>query len=431
MARSPLTLAAAVSAAIPDAAAVTTAALSTGDGGRFDSALVGLDTGDRVVVRVPTDDQASADQLAEALALRALSPGARELLPFAVPHVRGEAQLPGARCMVMDFLPGYRVEAGDVPPGPGTAVELGAAIAAIHSLPVSVVRAEGLPMRTPEQVRRSVSLLIDRAGATRRLPVTLATRWRRAVEDDELWRFESCVVLGDAGGGSFLFEDIDGAPRVTGVLGWHRFGVGDPATDLHWVAAAPQAADDIHAAYAAASERPPDGNLRTRARLYAELEFAQWLLHGHDEQRDDIVDDAVALLEALVDGLGPGARLDSADVSGVEDAMAVLDETPRVDSEGDTAGPSTSLQTDTYDPQMMSLFIAKEREHAAAAADDEADDSGAPSGQAGAADDPRPGEHAERESAQDESAETTDDEAREAQRASRAAFQRWASSSSE
>ena len=91
-----------------------------------------------------------------------------------------------------------------------------------------------------------------------RLPARLVDRWRRAVDADELWRFESAVVLGGAGAASFLFEDVDAVPRVTGVLEWHGLSVGDPATDLQWLAAAPAAADDVYSAYATHSDRAPD-----------------------------------------------------------------------------------------------------------------------------------------------------------------------------
>lgn len=261
------------------------------------------------------------------------------------------------------MVSGYRVEASDLPAGPGAATSVGIALAALHALPTSVVRAEGLPVKSAEEVREAVVALIERASATRRLPVALATRWRRAAEDEALWRFEPCVVLGDAGAASFRFEDRAGIPVVVGVLGWSKFSVGDPAVDLQWLAAAPDAADDVYAAYASAAHRSPDPDLRTRARLYAELEFAKWLLHGHEQRREDVVDDAVGLLEALVDGLGDAAtRLTPVGVVGVDDAMAVLADTP-VTRSGPEDDGSISMQTDAYDPEMVSLFVATAREH--------------------------------------------------------------------
>ncbi len=363
MTGSPLTLAASVSAALPEAAVVSAAALSTGEGGRYDSAVVGLDDGSYVVVRAPVDASAASDLATEALALRALTPGARALLPFTAPRPLGDVALPEGRALLTDMVPGYRVEAGDLPAGPGAATSIGIALAALHALPASVVRAEGLPVKSAEEVREAVVALVERAASTRRLPVALATRWRRAAEDEALWRFEPCVVLGDAVAASFRFEDRDGIPTVSGVLGWSRFSVGDPAVDLQWLAAAPDAADDVYAAYVSAAHRSPDPDLRTRARLYAELEFAKWLLHGHEQRREDVVDDAVALLDALVDGLGDAAtRLDPVAVVGVDDAIAVLADTPVTRAGAEDDG-STSMQTDAYDPAMVSLFVAAARAH--------------------------------------------------------------------
>ena len=363
MTGSPLTLAASVSAALPEAAVVSTAALSTGEGGRYDSAVVGLEDGSLVVVRAPVDAPAASDLAAEALALRALTPGARALLPFAVPRPLGEVALKEGRALLTDMIPGYRVEAADLPSGAGAATSIGIALAALHALPTSVVRSEGLPVKSADEVRESVVTLVERASATRRLPVALATRWRRAAEDEKLWRFDPCVVLGDAVASSFRYADRDGIPTVSGVLGWSRFSVGDPAADLQWLAAAPDAADDVYAAYVAAAHRSPDPDLRTRARLYAELEFAKWLLHGHEQRDESVVDDAVALLEALVDGLGDAAtRLDPVAVVGVDDAIAVLADTPVTRASADDDA-RFAMQTDAYDPEMVSLFVAAEREH--------------------------------------------------------------------
>lgn len=355
MARSPLTLAASVTSALPRAGVVGAAVLSEGTAGRYDSAVADLDDGRRVVVRAPVDADADAELAAEARALRALTPGVRGLLPFRAPELLGEAGIGDVRAVVVDFLPGYRVDAAHLPGGPGAASSIGEALAALHALPLSIVRAEGLPARTPQQVHADVARLVDRAEATHRLPARLRDRWRRALSSERLWGFESAVVLGGAGAASFLFEDVADTPHVTGVLDWHGLSVGDPATDLHWLASAPGAADAVHDAYAAAGSRAPDGLLRERARLYAELEFAKWLLHGHDSGRADVVDDAVALLDALADGV-EGTDLAPAEFLGVDDALALLDRVPA------SAGPEidTSMQTDAYDPEQLAQWIEDE-----------------------------------------------------------------------
>ena len=373
MARSPLTLAASVTSALPQVGVVGVGALTEGATGRYDAAVAELDDGRRVVVRVPADPSAAPELAAEVRALRALTPGVRGLLPFRAPELLGEAGLGDTRVVVVDFLPGYRVDAAHLPPGRGAATSVGAALAALHALPQSIVKGEGLPARTPQQVRADVTRLIDRAVATRRLPVGLAHRWHRAADADELWRFESAVVLGGAGAASFLFEDIDAVPTVTGLLDWHGLSIGDPATDLQWLASAPDAADDVYAAYVADSGRAPDARARERARLYAELEFAKWLVHGHELGREDIVADAVELLDSLAEGVA-GDDIVAASALDVDDAIALLDRMP----EAPQASIDTSMQTDAYDPEELSQWLSDELDRDDAGPDgaSDADDSG-------------------------------------------------------
>jgi macrolide phosphotransferase len=364
MARSPLTLAASVTSALPRVGVVGVGVLTEGAAGRYDTALAELDDGRRVVVRAPADADAGTELAAEARALRALTPGVRGLLPFRAPELLGETGLGDGRAVVVDFLPGYRVDAAHLPSGRGAATSIGEALAALHALPLSIVRTEGLPVRTPQQVRDDVGRLVDRVEATRSAPGALVDRWRRAIEADQLWRFESAVVLGGAGAASFLFEDVDAVPRVTGVLEWHGLSVGDPATDLQWLASAPAAADDVYSAYVAHSDRAPDQLVRPRARLYAELEFAKWLVHGHEAGRTDIVDDAVGLLDSLAAGVRDDDIVpDSA--LGVDDAIALLDRVP----DSHAAPLDTSMHTDAYDPEELALWVTADDTDDAAPAD--------------------------------------------------------------
>lgn len=447
MARSPLTLAASVTSALPRVGVVGAGALTEGATGRYDSALARLDDGRSVVVRAPADADAATELAAEVRALRALTPGVRGLLPFRAPELLGEAGIGDARVVVVDFLPGYRVDAVHLPAGRGAATSIGEALAALHALPLSIVRTEGLPVRTAQQIRDDARRLIDRARATRATPEGLLTRWSRAVDTDVLWRFESAVVLGGAGAASFLFDDVDGAPRVTGLLQWHGLQVGDPATDLEWLASAPAAADDVYRAYAAATSRAPDALVRERARLYAELEFAKWLVHGHESGRDDIVHDAVSLLTSLEEGVRGDDLVPDADVD-VDGAIALLGRVP------ESSGPAvdTSMQTDAYDAEELSLWITTDLGDDTAEAEAEAAAGPTPD-LAVELPDLLPFEAAPLVEAADARADYDDvstapielpaaagpalprtpdiDEEREAERASRAAFQRWASSSSE
>ncbi|MEI3849441.1 MULTISPECIES: phosphotransferase [unclassified Microbacterium] len=447
MARSPFTLAAAVTAAVPGAEVVGARALSADGDGRFDSAVATLADGREVAIRVASDDETSAELASEAIALRALTAGAREMLPFAVPEALGETRVGEARALVSSLVPGFQVEAAHIPAGRGAATAIGAAIAGIHALPLSVVRAAGLGERTPEQVREDIRELVDRAAATGRVSARLTVRWREAVETDDVWRFESAVVLGGAHAGSFLFEDDpDFGPEVSGVIGWHGLRIGDPAADLAWLASAPDAREDVHSAYASATLRSPDPALRVRSRLLAELEFARWLLHGDETRRPDIVDDAAQLLDSLAEGIrtddlvprrGPGA--------GVDEAMVALESVPATA----TAEVDTSMQTDAYDPSAFAgiaaddtaAFGPRHDTGESPAADrtvpgtDGADpDDTAPIDLDGDAFDAaglRPDDDPAGGAASSSPAAAISSDEEEAQRAARAAFQRWSSSSSE
>ncbi|WP_270364985.1 hypothetical protein [Microbacterium algeriense] len=451
MGRSPFTLAAAVTAALPGAEVTGARSLSAGGDGRFDSGIASLADGRELAIRVADDDETARELAAEAIALRALTDGARAMLPFAAPAYIGETRIGDGRALVTELLPGFQIEAAMVPPGRGAAESMGASIAAVHGLPTSVVRSAGLATRSAEESRAEIERLVDTAAATGRVPARLTVRWRDAVADDDLWRFESTVTLGGVQATSFLFEDDpDDGPAVIGLLGWHGLSVGDPALDLSWLSAAPDAAHDVHAAYARAIDRAPDGGLEVRARLLAELEFARWLVHGDSMRRPDIVDDAAALLVALAEGLNSDdLHIDEPRGTGVDSALDALDRVPR-----DTASEvDTSMHTDAYNPEELWARDAETSDEETTRAGDaptplpgfaaDAEDarraemlnietedlSGVTNAFAGSRDvrDDPSSSHRPAAAAPEDDEDDTD----EAQRAARAALQRWKSSSSE
>ena len=452
MARSPFTLVAAVTAALPGAEVTGARALSAGGDGRFDSAIATLSDGRELVIRVAEDDEAAVELAEEALALRALTAGAREMLPFAAPVYIGETRVGDARALVTDLLDGFQIDAPDVPAGRGAAWSMGEATAAVHALPASVVRGAGLTVRDAAGVREELWQVVDRSAATGRVPARLTVRWRQAIEDDDLWRFETTVTLGGVEANSFLFaDDPEAGPQVTGVIGWKGLAVGDPAVDLAWFSSAPDAADDVHAAYVRAADRGTDDALRVRARLHAELEFARWLLHGESLRRDDIIDDAAALLESLADGIRQELTLPAAGGTDVESAMDALDRMPAAEA----PAVDTSMETDAYRPEQLwveaeETDTADEADAEPADADAEAEDA---DGEAAASDPDATGPSWEDatedlsdisgvrgssgspsrpapETATAES-DTPIDASEEAQRAARAALQRWTNSGTE
>lgn len=443
MGRSPFTLAAAVTAALPGAEVTGARALSADGDGRFDSAVATLADGRELAIRVADDDETSRELAAEALALRALTAGARAMLPFRAPEYIGETRLADAHALVTELLPGFQIEAAMVPAGRGAAESMGAAIAAVHALPTSVVRGAGLTTRSAQESRDELARLVDAAASTGRVPARLTVRWRDAIADDDLWRFESTVVLGGVQSTSFIFrDDPELGPEVTGLVGWHSLAVGDPAIDLSWLSTAPDAADDVHASYARAADRGPDAALEVRARLLAELEFARWLVHGDSLHRPDIVDDAAALLEALADGLhSDDLGVIASRNEGVESALDALDRVPS----SAVSGVDTSMQTDAYNPDDLwrddsdaqstsdlsetadaahRLQVGGlETEDLSGVRDQLSEDRGAErrtTGDAHHADTPEKADGSDEGSPEDE-----------AQRAARAALQRWKSSGSE
>ncbi|MCT6962721.1 hypothetical protein M1742_24600, partial [Salmonella enterica subsp. enterica serovar Typhimurium] len=89
------------------------------------------------------------------------------------PVALGQTVVDGSPALVTDLIDGWHVDAAQIPDGRGVATALGAALAAVHALPVAVVRSEGLPVRTSDQVRDETRRLIDRAAASGHLPRTL------------------------------------------------------------------------------------------------------------------------------------------------------------------------------------------------------------------------------------------------------------------
>lgn len=294
MARSPLTLAALATSAVPELDAVQTSGFGAGSGD-FDSAVITGRDGRHWIIRIPRTPAAEAEQSADLVALRALSPGVRSRLPFVVSTFAGQVPVDGTRAVVSEFVYGAKTPLSNW--DAALAAAAGAAIAAIHSLPSSVVSDAGLPVMSAAECQRSCTSVADRAAATGLMPALLVGRWERALEDSRLWQFQPTVIHGSMGTDALLTAQ----GNVTGVLSWQELRVGDPAKDLQFVLGArPELAETAFAAYESV-RGAGDRELLQRARLYSELELARWLLHGTESRDSAVVDDAVTLLTALAD----------------------------------------------------------------------------------------------------------------------------------
>lgn len=326
MARTSLTLAALATSAVADLDVIGAAPLRV-EGMR--TALLAARDGRLLVIRVPAGADAEAEQAAELVALAALTGGVRSRLPFAVTRVVGQRATEGTLAVVVEQVAGMPSPVATM--GYETASSVGAAIAAIHSLPTGCVTEVGLPSLGPVHAHQTASAVLERALHTGVLPALLKERWERALADDALWQFQPTVVHGSLGADTVLSDGVE----VTGIVGWHGLRVADPALDLAWLFSG-RGSETGETAYATYLHARPgaDRTIVARATLYSELEIAKWLLHGTDTRSGSIVDDAVALLHGLVDDVhdrvSPSLGQETAPILAVADVERLLDRVEKV-----------------------------------------------------------------------------------------------------
>lgn len=266
----------------------------------FDSALL-LDTeGKRWRVRSPRHAEASARLETEFLVLRAFTPGIRAELPFLMPTVAGTVRQGSLSTFVYSHLSGATRSVEDLSDGSAAlAKEVGAALAAIHDLPHSLVSNADLPSYTPNEFRQRRLNELDQAATTGKIPPLLLRRWEHALEDVSLWRFNPSVVHGD------LHEDnllVDG-DRVTAVTGWTDLRIGDPADDMAWLVASNDQdfVDTVLSHYSSSRREAPDAHLLRRAALSAEFALAQYLVKGLAAGNQEMTDEAESMLAVLAE----------------------------------------------------------------------------------------------------------------------------------
>ncbi|MDN3934757.1 phosphotransferase [Arthrobacter sp. YD4] len=299
MRRNPIELAAVATAAVPGLTP-TAVCSAPDDAADFDSALLLDSEGKRWRVRSPRHAEASARLETEFLVLRAFTPGIRAELPFLMPTVAGTVRQGELSTFVYAHLAGRTRSVEELGAGtPALAREVGAALAAIHDLPHSLVSNADLPTYTPNEFRQRRLNELDQAATTGKIPPLLLRRWEHALEDVTLWRFNPSVVHGD------LHEDnimVDGE-RVTAVTGWTDLRIGDPADDMAWLVASNDQdfVDSVLAAYSSARRDTPDAHLLRRAALSAEFALAQYLVRGLAAGDTAMVAEGESMLALLAD----------------------------------------------------------------------------------------------------------------------------------
>jgi Predicted aminoglycoside phosphotransferase len=297
--------------------------------GEYDSALLETRDGKRLIIRVPVSQAAESEQSTDLVALRALTTGIRGRLPFDVPTSVGQAPVGGTRAVVYEFLPGDHIAVEHIAAGDGLAASIGRAVAAVHTLPTAFVGEAGLPVLSAAECHASTTSLIETATSTGLVPTGLRDRWREAARENAAWQFQPTVINGAFSAESLLIE----GGTVVGVLGWSALRVGDPARDLHWILAMnPDAAEAALEAYSAARQVSTDRQFTQRAMLYAELEVARWLLHGRETHDQSVVDDAVQMMDGLVETVhsdeAAPLSTETGPIMAVTDVQAMLRSTP-------------------------------------------------------------------------------------------------------
>lgn len=248
------------------------------------------------LVELPTSAQSEVAHTETLRAMRALSEGLRSRLSFRVPRLAGTTEVGNHTLSVCEYLPGQAPAPHKV--SPVLAASIGTALAGIHSLPTSSVQDYDRPADSAIDSLRECAGIVDRAAATGLLPQALLRRWETACEDAGLWQFEPTVIHALMQLGHLLVDN----DSVVAIDQWRDFRVGDPAKDLAWLTtpASGPFANAVLTSYRSA--RPSaDRWAMQRARFYAELDVAKWLLHGIDAGNDTITSDATAMLSALHD----------------------------------------------------------------------------------------------------------------------------------
>lgn len=333
MARTPLTLAALATSAVPDLDVNSYAEYIDPDED-FAAALLDTDEG-KLLVRIPRSERAEVRLSAEILSQTSLTDGLRAGLSFEVPRVLGMTRAGDTRAVVSTYLSGESLDLAALDSDLEFVRSVARMLAEIHGLPAAIVQEQGLPVRQALEVRAQCARLVDRAHASRLLPETVKARWDRVLESTGLWDFEPAVIHGSLAA-DLVLTDTSG---LTAVTGWGDMAVADPATDFAWLFGAhPTVVDAVLTEYRSSRPGVDTADLKDRARFWHELELAQWLLHGLDHRDADIVEDATGLLDRLVERMRNESSTHAAGPLDEREVIELLEHTPSAsDGLSDTA----------------------------------------------------------------------------------------------
>ncbi|WP_067726610.1 macrolide 2'-phosphotransferase [Oceanobacillus damuensis] len=125
---------------------------------------------------------------------------------------------------------------------------LGEALAKLHQINHIEARSAELNVQTPEEIKRSMIVRMEKVKAEFGVSGELWERWQKWVSSEDLWPKQTVFVHGDLHPGHIL---IDEAARVTGFIDWTEAKVDDPANDFaaHYMAFGDHALKQLIDAY--------------------------------------------------------------------------------------------------------------------------------------------------------------------------------------
>ena len=267
------------------------------------SALVTDQDGIQYLVRKAKNAKGNLQLATEAQAVRAIRSAGT--LPFKVPTLVADATTPeGQTLHVLEFVYGSIIELDALRISDPILRSLGHAISAVHGLNTDRIRQAGVPEYSANDVRENRIAELDRAASTGKVPASLLQRWESALEDLDLFRFNTTVVHGNIATGNAL--ELDG--EVSGLIGWSNLHIGDPAEDFVTFAANidHDVLDSVRFTYLE-KHADADANLSQRATLYSELAIANYLVASISNNNMDEADWAVAELETIAASVTDGS----------------------------------------------------------------------------------------------------------------------------
>lgn len=106
---------------------------------------------------------------------------------------------------------------------------LARALVSLHHVDHEDVRAAGLLVETPEEIRENMAKRMEKVKDAFHVDPGLWQRWQDWLKNDSLWPAKTTLVHGDLHAGHIL---IDEENKVTGFIDWTEAAVGDIAIDF-------------------------------------------------------------------------------------------------------------------------------------------------------------------------------------------------------